>query len=109
MTRSMLKTKKMSKEFWVEVVDCAIYLSNRCHIKGLNDMTTQEAWSGKKPSVSYLHVDDQVRTKLDGKSKMMIFVGYNQKSKGYKLYNPNEEKMVINRDVEFNEEGAWDW
>jgi len=72
-------------------------------------MTTQEAWSGKKPSVSYLHVDDQVRTKLDGKSKMMIFVGYNQKSKGYKLYNPNEEKMVINRDVEFNEEGAWDW
>jgi hypothetical protein len=43
MTRSMLKTKKMSKEFWVEVVDCAIYLSNRCHIKGLNDMTTQEA------------------------------------------------------------------
>jgi len=43
MTRSMLKTKKMSKEFWVEVVDCAIYLLNRCHTKCLNDMTTQEA------------------------------------------------------------------
>jgi len=39
----------------------------------------------------------------------MIFVGYDQKSKGYKLYNPNEGKMVINKDVEFNEEGAWDW
>jgi hypothetical protein len=43
MTRNMLKTKKMSKEFWVEVVDCAIYLSNRCHTKSLNDITAQEA------------------------------------------------------------------
>jgi len=39
----------------------------------------------------------------------MIFMGYDQKSKGYKLYNSNEEKIVISRDVEFNEEGAWDW
>jgi len=56
-----------------------------------------------------VHVNDQVRTKVDGKSKRMIFVGYDQKSKGYKLFNPNEGKMVINKDVEFNEEGAWDW
>jgi len=39
----------------------------------------------------------------------MIFVGYDQKSKEYKLYNPNEGKMVVSRDVKFNEEGAWDW
>ena len=56
-----------------------------------------------------MHVDDQVRTKLDDKSKKMIFVGYDQKSKGYKLYNPNEGNMLISRDVKFNEEGAWDW
>jgi len=117
MARSMLKTKKMPKEFWVEVIDCVIYLSNRCPTKSLNGMTPQEAWSRRKPSVShlkvfgsigYVHVDDQVRTKLDDKSKKMIFMGYDQKSKGYKLYNPNEGKMVISRDVEFNEEGAWD-
>jgi hypothetical protein len=39
----------------------------------------------------------------------MIFIGYDQKSKGYKLYNPNERNMMISRDVEFNEELAWDW
>jgi len=70
----MLKTKKIPKEFWVEAVDCANYLSNRCTIKSLNYMTPQKAWSGRKPSVShlkvfgsieYVHVDDQVRTKLD--------------------------------------------
>jgi hypothetical protein len=30
------------------------------------------------------------------------FVGYDQKSKWYKLYIPNEGNIVINRIVEFN-------
>ena len=53
MTRSMLKTKKMPKEFWAKAVDCVIYLSNT---KGLNSITPQEAWNGRKPSVSHLKV-----------------------------------------------------
>jgi hypothetical protein len=91
-TKSLLKTKKMPKEFWAETVDCAIYLSNRCPTKNLNDMTPQEAWSGRKPnvshlkvfgSISYVDVDDQVGTKLDDKSKKIIFMGYDKK-------NPND-------------------
>jgi transposase InsO family protein len=35
MTRSMLKTKRMPKEFLVEVVDCAVYFLNRCPTKSL--------------------------------------------------------------------------
>ena len=30
-------------------------------------------------------------------------------SKGYKLYNPSNEKTIINRDVEFDEKGAQDF
>jgi hypothetical protein len=60
-------------------------------------------------SIGYVHVDDQVRTKLNDKSKMMIFLGYNQKFKWYKLYNLNEGNMVNSKDVKFDEEGAWDW
>ena len=33
----------------------------------------------------------------------MIFVGYHQKYKGYKPYNPNEGNIMISRDVEFDE------
>jgi hypothetical protein len=33
-------------------------------------------------------------------------VGCDKKSKWYKLYNPNEENMMISRDVEFTEERA---
>ena len=29
----------MPKEFWAEVVNYAIYLSNKCHTKGLDGMT----------------------------------------------------------------------
>ena len=46
-----------------------------------------------------------MRTKLDDKSKKIIFVGCKQKSKGYKVYNL-KKKIMINKDVEFNEEGA---
>jgi hypothetical protein len=79
-------------------------------------MTPQKAWNGRKPSgtdlklfrsIDYVQVDDQVKTKLDDKNKRMIFVGNDQKSKGYKLYNPDEGKMMISRVVQFDEEGAW--
>jgi hypothetical protein len=35
---SMLKTKEVANEFWADVIDCVVYLSNRCPIKILNDM-----------------------------------------------------------------------
>jgi hypothetical protein len=101
MAISMLKTKKMPNEFWVLARDCLVYLSNRCLTKYLNCITPQEAWNGTKSSfthlkvfesIGYVHVNDQVKIKLDDKSKKMIFVGYDQKSKGYKLYNSNEKK-----------------
>ena len=46
------------------------------------------------------------RTKLDDKSEKYVFVGYDSRSKGYKLYNPNSRKIVISRDVEFDVPGG---
>ncbi|PWA98023.1 hypothetical protein CTI12_AA024020 [Artemisia annua] len=118
MVRSMLKSKKMPKEFWAEAVDCAVYLLNRCPSKSLDNKTPQEAWNGMKPTVShlrvfesiaYVHVPSQRRSKLDDKSEKHVFVGYDKQSKGYKLYNPITGKVVVSRDVEFDEEEAWDW
>nr|GEY89548.1 copia-type polyprotein [Tanacetum cinerariifolium] len=118
MVRSMLKTKKMPKEFWAEAVNCAVYLLNRCPSKSLDNKTPQEAWNGLKPTVShlrvfgsieYVHVPSQRRLKLDDRSEKHVFVGYEKQSKGYKLYNPVKKKVVVSRDVEFDEEGSWDW
>ncbi|KAK2994415.1 hypothetical protein RJ640_009642 [Escallonia rubra] len=118
MTRSMLKSKNLPKEFWAEAVDCAVYLSNRCPTRSVWNQTPQEAWSGYKPSVShlkvfgsiaYVHVPDQQRNKLDDKSEKFIFIGYSQESKGYKLYNPVDKKMKVSRDVTLDEKSSWDW
>ncbi|GJY95415.1 retrovirus-related pol polyprotein from transposon TNT 1-94 [Tanacetum coccineum] len=118
MVRSMLKSKKMPKEFWAEAVDCAVYLLNRCPSKSLVNKTPQEAWNGIKPTVShlrifgsiaYVHVPSQRRSKIDDRSKKHVFVGYDKQSKDYKLYNPVTRKVVVSRDMEFKEEGSWDW
>ncbi|GKD90094.1 retrovirus-related pol polyprotein from transposon TNT 1-94, partial [Tanacetum coccineum] len=46
---------------------------------------------------------------LDDRSEKHMFVGYEKELKGYKLYNPITRKVVVSRDVEFDEEGSWDW
>lgn len=113
-----MKNKKMPKEFWAEAVACAVYLLNRCPTKSVKDQTPIEAWSGKKPDISHLrifgsiaykHVPEQERTKLDDRSEKFVFIGYDGKSKGYKLYNPINGKIVVSRDVEFNEDASWNW
>ncbi|KAG6402911.1 hypothetical protein SASPL_135125 [Salvia splendens] len=81
-------------------------------------MTPQKAWSGRKPGIAHLrvfgskayaHVPDQTRSTLDDKSNPFIFIGYDSNTKGYKLYDPTSQKTMISRDVEFDEEGVWDF
>ncbi|GJW00849.1 retrovirus-related pol polyprotein from transposon TNT 1-94 [Tanacetum coccineum] len=87
MVQSMLKSKKMPKEFWAEAVDCAVYLLNRYPSKSLDNKTPQKAWNGLKPTVShlrifgsiaYVHVPSQKRSKLDDRSEKHVFVGYDK-------------------------------
>jgi hypothetical protein len=50
-----------------------------------------------------------MRTKLDDKSTKLLFLGYDERSKAYKLYNPIEKKVISRRDVYINEQSGWDW
>ena len=60
-------------------------------------MSAHELYFGRKPNlrhlkvfdnISYVHVHDEKRRKLDPKSEKCILVGYLQEQKGYKCYNP---------------------
>lgn len=77
--------------------------------------TPYEAW--KCPWVSHLKIfgciayaldNSSSCQKLDVKSAKCIFVGYSFQTKAYKLYNPVNGKVIINRDVVFNEAARWD-
>ena len=56
MARSMLKSKRMPKEFWAEALATAVYLSNRAPTRSVWNKTPQEAWNGKNPGIFYLRL-----------------------------------------------------
>eukprot|EP01018_Ginkgo_biloba_P039467 Gb_17388 [translate_table: standard] len=52
---------------------------------------------------AFVHVPDEKRQKLDDKSHKCILVGYSESSKAYRLWDPSQRKIVISRDVLFDE------
>ncbi|GAU44851.1 hypothetical protein TSUD_112250 [Trifolium subterraneum] len=109
--------KEMPNRFWAEAAATSVYIINRCPTKKLLDKTPYEAWTGAKPSVCHFkvfgslcfrHVPEQLRRKLDDRSQAMVFLGYHSTG-AYKLYSPTENKMIISRDVQFDESNGWNW
>ena len=107
--RSMLSRSNMPNEFWAEAVNTAVYLQNRSPTTALDGITPYESLFNKKPDVTNLRVfgcvDSYVnkQTKLNAKSKKVIFVGYPDSIKGYKLFDPVTHKFIRSRDVVFIE------
>ena len=52
---------------------------------------------------TYVHVSNEERSKLDAKSRQCIFLGYQKRVKDFKLCDPKANKVVISRDVVFDE------
>ena len=59
--------------------------------------------------VTYMHIPENQRKKLDAKSKRSIFVGYPEGVKGYKLYDPISRKFTRSCNVIFLEKKFHDF
>lgn len=84
----------------------------------VKDVTSEEAWSGVKPSIdhfriwgctAHVHVPAEKRTKLDDRSITCVLLRVSEESKGYRLFDPIAKNVVVSRDVVFEEEKQWDW
>ncbi|CAF4946395.1 unnamed protein product [Pieris macdunnoughi] len=113
--KCMLINSGLPKKFWAEAVATAAYVINRSPTKSLQYKTPEELWSGIKPNISnikvfgcraMMHVPKEKRLKWDCKSKELIFVGYCLESKGYRLFDKTEGKVMRSRDVIFLEESV---
>ena len=51
---------------------------------------------------------EPVLTKLEDRSTSMVLLGYKEGTKAYWLYDPRRGKVVVSRDVVFDEKTAWD-
>ena len=110
--RAMPTHAQQDKSLWAEAVNAAAYIRNRSPTSALKQQTPYQVWTGKVPDVrhlrvwgcyAFMHVNDGKRKKLDVKSKLYVFVGYSDTQKGYHLFCPDTGKILISRDVKFQE------
>ncbi len=59
-------------------------------------------------SPGFVHIPDEKRRKLDEKAVKCILVGYCETSKAYRMWNPTTRKLIISRDVAFDEGATWE-
>nr|GEW88632.1 ribonuclease H-like domain, reverse transcriptase, RNA-dependent DNA polymerase [Tanacetum cinerariifolium] len=58
---------------------------------------------------AYAKVPSQDLTKLDNRSIKMVYLGNEQGSKAYRLFDPTTQRVCVSRDVKFKEDETWDW
>ena len=58
--------------------------------------------------ISHVRKTKPILTKLEDRSTPMVFLGYTEGTKVYWLYNPRGNKVLVSRDVVFDQEAAWD-
>ncbi|MCO5556847.1 hypothetical protein L7F22_010401 [Adiantum nelumboides] len=107
-----MSEKNMPPCYWVEATSTAVYTMNRTPTAAIHGMTPEGKFTGKKPNVShfkvfgciaYVHVLDELRTKLDPKAEKCTFIGYSIEQKGYKCYNLVTRQVRESRDVVYDE------
>lgn len=109
-SRAMIEDSGIPKEFWGEAIRTVNYVMNRGISANMYGVTPAELWYGYKPDVSNLkvfgcvahsHIPKELRTKLDTKTEKCVMLGY--APTGYRLWDVKKEKIIISRDVEFDE------
>ena len=116
MVRALLKAKDLPRELWGEATSTVVYILNQSSTKTLQGQTPHEMWTTTKSSVdnmrifgSIVHVKETKGhlSKLEDKSKPMIFIGCELGSKAYHCFDLVNSKVIISREVIFEEEEKW--
>ncbi len=116
-TSAMLLDSQLPLSFWGFAALAFVYLKNRSPHSALRRVTPYEAKYAKLPDLShvrifgskcYVHVPQELRkgpgSKLAPKAKAMIFVGYSDVQKAWKLFDDVTGREVFSSEVYFQEQ-----
>ena len=112
-TRAMIYDQDMPKFLWVKACNTVVHVQNRIPHSALGKITPESVFTGKKLEVShfkifssmaYCHVPEEKRKKLDKTAEKGYLVGYRENAKAYKIYIPDNRKVVVRWDLKFMEE-----
>lgn len=108
--RAMIQEASVPKHFWNEAVRISAYIINRSPHSCMENKTPAEIWNGEKPNIrnmrifgciAYVHIQRQFRDKFDDKTRKCVMMGYT--TTGYRLWDIENQKIIVARDVVFNE------
>ena len=106
--RSLATECSLPVMLWSEAISIANYLTNHSPTSANGGKTPQEIYLGKIPNVShfknfgslaFVHVPKEGRKKLDSKTLACLFLGYDEESKTFRLFEPDKRKVMLSRDV----------
>ena len=112
MVRSMISHSTLPESLWGEAIKTAVYILNRVPSKAVAK-TPYELWTSKKPSIRHLHVwgcPAEARPykpnekKLDSRTVSCYFVGYSERSRGFKFYDPSTRSFFETSNAKFIED-----
>jgi hypothetical protein len=113
MARTILQHAKLSNLFCFEALKTSVYGRNKCASKMDELKSADEMWDNNKPNVknmrvfgcdAYVHIKKDDRKAADPSAWKGIFVGYSERHNyQYEIFNINTNKIVVSRDVQFNE------
>ncbi|KAJ9535118.1 hypothetical protein OSB04_un001804 [Centaurea solstitialis] len=118
MTRSIMKAMHVPNYLWGEAVNHSTNLINRVYTRVLGDTTPYEKLYKRKPNLenvrifgclAHAKVEPVNLKKLDARSRPLVHLGYEPGTKAYRLFNPITQKIIVSRDVIFDETKGWDW
>ncbi len=111
--RTILIAAGLSHGFWAEAMAYIIYTRNRSPHSAIAMRTPFELWEGRLPDLSHMHAfgtpvtvmltEAQRGSKLNAKAEDGLFIGYDDEPKSYRIWVPARHRVVISRNVEFNE------
>ncbi|KAL0408303.1 UNVERIFIED_CONTAM: Retrovirus-related Pol polyprotein from transposon TNT 1-94 [Sesamum radiatum] len=110
--RSLLFQSRLSKKFWGEALLTATYLLNKLSSSVLCWKTPFEMLHNKVPTYEHLRVfgclcfDTIVKPnkeKFGKRALKCLFLGYCSNQKGFRLYDLDNEQLIVSRDVVFHE------
>jgi hypothetical protein len=113
MVRSMISYSTLPVSLWMEALKTVIHILNRVPSKSV-PKTPYKMWTGRVPSLRHLRVwgspaeakvFNPTIEKLDPKTISCHFIGYPERSKGFRFYCPDRfTKFVETRHAVFLEE-----
>ena len=104
----LLSNARLDKLFWAEAIVYASHLINGSTV--IRGKTLLEIWSGKAAQDHALLREFESSTYFSAKDGMVnprvkkfVFLGVKRNMKGYRLWDPENKKIMLSRHVTFDE------